>query len=186
MTPSVTESQLFAALRAWLLTVVPSGVEVVQAFQNKTAPPRVRDLTAGGTQPTGYVVMRTLGRQRLGTEASTYRDGGHNGTDTFRDMTVSTEWNAQVDFYSVNGDSADWAWAAAELFRSEPACTYFDGQVSGLAPLYEEGPTQLPLADGEHQWERRMVLGLRFNYAPSVTVEQDFADTLTATTYDVL
>lgn len=184
MTPSVTASQLFTALRAWLLTVVPAGTPVVQAFDNDVPSPRVQDpANPGGTLPLNYVILRTTGRERLATEQSTYQDGGHNGTDTFRTLAVSTQWTAQVDFYGPGAE--DLAQVAADLFRSEPACAFFGSALAGLAPLYEEDPVQIPLVDGEHQWERRMVLGLHFNYTPSVQVPQDFAATLTPTVIDL-
>ncbi len=181
--PSVTSDQLFTALGQWLEDrVVPAGVQVVQALENGVPTPATADPASPNlVRPVGWVSMQTVQQLRLATDLSDYLDPAPDPGSL--ELSASSEWIVQVDFYGPAAE--DWAKAAAILFRSSDACTYFQAKVDGLAPLYEEDPRQVPLLDGEHQFERRLSLSLHFNYTPVVQVPQDFADTLDAGTVSV-
>jgi hypothetical protein len=56
---------------------------------------------------------------------------------------------------------------------------------ANIQPLYADNPTQMPLIDGEAQYEQRWKLTASLQYNPIVTVSQDFADTLTLTLDEV-
>ena len=63
-TVSLTESQGFQALRAFLTAVLPPGTVVIRAEQNRTAEPQVGD----------FVIMTQLAQVRLGTNLTHYYD----------------------------------------------------------------------------------------------------------------
>jgi len=181
---SPTSDDLLGALRAWLLTQVPAGVEVVQAFDSGVPEPRVQDpADPGGTVPVGFVTIQTVHEARLSTTGSSYEDGGHNGVDTFQDLSESAEWVAQVDVYGPLAE--DWARGMELQFASMPAVDFFGQQLAGLAPLFAEDRRQAPIVDGEKQYERRIVLVLHLNYTVAAQVPQDFAAALTPTVINV-
>ena len=60
----LTEAQTFSALRAFLLAVLPDGVEVMRAQDNRVPEPTVPD----------FVIMSPLRRPRLATNIDTYND----------------------------------------------------------------------------------------------------------------
>lgn len=62
---SLTESQALTALRAFLLTVLPEGVEVTRGLDNLVPEPIGAD----------FVVMTPVLRERLSTNVTIYRDG---------------------------------------------------------------------------------------------------------------
>ena len=63
-TISLTESQELTALRAFLLSVVPVGVEVIRGQVNRVAEPVGSD----------FVVFTPIGQPRIGTNYTTYQD----------------------------------------------------------------------------------------------------------------
>lgn len=76
---SITESQVFTLLRAWLLSVLPAGVEVVQGQVNQVPEPASPD----------YVVMWPLSRPRLATNGHTFTDTVFTASIAGNLMTVS-------------------------------------------------------------------------------------------------
>lgn len=75
---SLTEDQAFTALRAFLLSVLPSGVEVIQAQDNRVPEP------AGGD----FVLMTPLRQERLSYNETTYQDNVFTGTIAGTMLTV--------------------------------------------------------------------------------------------------
>jgi hypothetical protein len=75
---SLTEAQVFAALRSFLLGILPAGTEVTKTQVNRVP------------QPTGpdYVMMTPILRERLGTNRDSYEDTGLTGSIAGATLTV--------------------------------------------------------------------------------------------------
>ncbi len=158
---SITDTDVFSALRTFLLASLPSGTEVIQA-QNNGVP-----MPLGG-----FVAMNNAGTKRLATNVDTYVDPGTNpGT---KDVLMKAEYHIDLDFYGPN--SAAWANTIQALFRDEYATSSFP---SNIQPLYADDPVQVPFIDGEQQYEQRWRMTTVLQYDPVVSVSQDFAGTLT-------
>lgn len=78
-TNSITQDQIFTALRAFLLDVLPAGIPVVQAQENYVPEPQVKD----------FVLMTPLRQERLSYNGTTYRDNVFTGAIVGTDLTVS-------------------------------------------------------------------------------------------------
>ena len=79
MTPSLTQSQIQIALRAFLLAVVPAGVEVLAGQANRVPEPAAPD----------FVLFTPLSNQRLATNEVASVDCAFTGSITGTTMTVT-------------------------------------------------------------------------------------------------
>lgn len=77
---SLSESQTFEALRAFLLAVLPTGTPVVRALTNRVPEPKETD----------FVVMSSIARKRLATNVGTYADVFFIGSIAGDVLTVTT------------------------------------------------------------------------------------------------
>jgi hypothetical protein len=78
-TLSLTESQTLTALRSFLLSVLPAGVEVLRSQINRVGEPQGDD----------FVMMTPLMRQRIATNIDTYQDCAFTGSITGNTLTVT-------------------------------------------------------------------------------------------------
>lgn len=93
------------------------------------------------------------------------------------DLSSSNRIDIQVDFY---GDSAgDYCRSVETAFRTMWG---FDAFPAGIKPLYTSDGIQSPLISGEQQYVPRWTLTVSMQYNPIVSVPQEFADELSATT----
>ena len=93
------------------------------------------------------------------------------------DLSASNRIDIQVDFY---GDSAgDYCRSVETAFRTMWG---FDTFPAGIKPLYTSDGIQSPLISGEQQYVSRWTLTVSMQYNPIVSVPQQFADELAATT----
>jgi len=93
------------------------------------------------------------------------------------DLSASNRIDVQVDFY---GDSAgDYCRSVETAFRTMWG---FDAFPAGIKPLYTSDGIQSPLISGEQQYVSRWTLTVSMQYNPIVSVPQQFADELAATT----
>lgn len=164
-TTSITSSQLYTALRTFLLGIVTTGWQVVQAQDNRVA------------MPTGsFVTMTAMAMSLLSTSKSTWIDPGTNpGTEN---NLTSSGWRVQLDFY---GDGAqDMALMVSRLVRTEYACTQFSASGVDMQPLYAEEPRNTTLINAEQQYEERWTFDFHAQFNPIVTTPLDFAAALEA------
>jgi len=77
--PVPTQSGIQTALRAFLIQILPTGVEVIEGQDNRVPEP----------QGTDFVVMTTILRERLETNIDTYADGAFTGSIAGTVMTVT-------------------------------------------------------------------------------------------------
>jgi len=159
---SVTESQLYTALRTFLLGLVSCPVQ--QSQQNREAMPQG-----------DFILMTGLGAPGLSTDKTTFVPGTSNpGNETH---TRSTQWNVQLDFYGP--DAADMAALIATSFKTDYAATALAAAAIEIQPLYANDPRQMTIVNAENQYEPRWIVELAFQYNPVVTLPQDFAIGLT-------
>lgn len=168
MTISLADSDVFTSLRAFLLVCIPSGMEVVKGQDN------------GVPMPAGnFCTMTPKSNGRIETNTVTYTDPVSTiGTSNNK---TASEFVVQLDFYGSN--SANNAKIVETLARSEFAYSQFTN--IGIKPLYAEDPIQIPLINGEEQYEQRWKMDFHMQYNPVVTTPQDFAGTLAISTVSV-
>lgn len=159
---SLTEDEILTALRAFLVNVLPDGIEVIQGQGNKVPMPAGDD----------FVVMTAASRMQMATSVTGWEPDG-----TTREVDRSTGFTYQLDVYGPG--AADNAQVISTLLRDDYGCSFLAPY--GLAPLFCDDGQQMPLVTGEQQYLARwMVRGtLQANLA--VTVGQQFADRLFTT-----
>lgn len=158
MTPTPLFDALFVKIRAFLLTVVPSGTEVVRGLVNRVPQPNG-----------GYIGITPLFERRLRTNVSTYEDDLSSGGT--RTIEQGTEVHVQFDYFGPA--AANWAAAVSTVFRDEYAVTALAPDVS---PLYIDDARQVPFVTGEEQYLQRFTSTAVLQYNPAVSVPQQFAD----------
>lgn len=160
-TLNVTESDLFTALRSFLLTILGTSVEVIQA-QNNRVP-----------MPIGpFVAMTPLMVEGLSTPVTRYLDPG-SGTGERHDVRT-TRWSVQLDFYGPGAGMQ--AATVAGIWRTDYAADLLSS--GPLQPLYPGDPRQTSIVNAEQQWESRWTLELYAQFNPVITSPQQFADQL--------
>lgn len=162
---SITQSNITTALRSFLLSILPAGTECVLGQVNRVSSP---------TSP-NYVAMTPLMRTRLATNVHSYT----NPTlvsDGSQSITQSTQVSVQLD---VHGPAAsDNAQIIMTLLRDDVACQFFKSSGFDIQPLYTSEPRQMPFVTGEDQYEDRWSIDAELQANPTITINQQFADTL--------
>lgn len=164
MTPSIQQAQVSGILRSFLLSILPSGVEVIIAQEN-----RVPEPTADN-----FVLLTLLDRSRLGTNTTAW-DQSMGGDPTVITDAEAVSISMQLDFHGA--DSTDNAQVFAVLFRSAYAVDYM--AATGVSPDYCTDGHQMPFINGEDAWEDRWVLNAVMDCVIAINAPQQFANTLT-------
>jgi hypothetical protein len=162
---SFTEADVFETLRGLLLTMVPSGVEIIRAQVNRTPSPKIAD----------YIVMTQILRTRLSTNVDTYNDGFPGGPSV-KNALQSTQLDIQIDVHGPA--SAENTQIISTLFRDDYSTDFFDHSGIDAQALYASDPRQVPFVNGESQWESRWCMDLSIQVNQVVQVPQDFAATV--------
>lgn len=163
MVPSLTQTQVEALLRAFLIHILPTGVAVIIGQANRVPEPLVDN----------YVIMWATLRKRLGTTVVSW-DQSVGGNPTEMSNTESLRLDMQLDFHGA--DSTDNAQVFSTLFRSAYACDFFAG--TGMQPDYCSDGQQAPFISGEMQYEDRWTLNAVFDANITVTPPQQFANAI--------
>lgn len=77
----------------------------------------------------------------------------------------------QADFYGEQG--GDFCRAVKQAIRTGWG---YDQFPVNIRPLYTDDGRQMPFTTGEQQYDRRWTLTIALQYAPTITVSQQFAD----------
>lgn len=150
-----TQDPIFVAVRAFVVGLIP-GVEVVQGLTNLTP------------MPVGeFICLTATAQKRLATNHITY-----SGTNE-REVKQPTEYSIQVDCYGPN--ASDYATTLSAMWRDDYGCIALE---SIGAPLYSTDATQMPLVNGEQNYEQRFTFTALLQFNPVVTVPQQYADEL--------
>lgn len=166
---SLTEDQTLAALRAFILTLVEDGVEVVAGQDNRVPAPLGPN----------YVVMTPITQRRLATNVVTYSDGYLTDpiTDTgARQDMASQEVTVQIDVHGPN--SATTAWSIAVMLRSDYGVEALASSGFDVTPLFASEPRQGGFLNDSQQIEQTWMVDAVLQCKPVITTEQDFADQL--------
>lgn len=166
VTINLTERQALTVLRAFLLAILPAGVDVLRAQVNRVAEPTSAD----------FVMMTPILRERLATNVTTYTDIFPGSTQTGA-KAQPTRVTVQLDIHGPA--SAENTQIITTLFRDDFASVQFDASGYALAPLYASEPRQAPFINGENQLEERWTVDLMMQMTPAVTTQQDFAGAIT-------
>jgi len=150
-TLNINDQDVFRALVVFFNSFLPSGTEVVQAQDNRVPMPK-----------NGFVTMNNTGMDRLSFNVDSY-DSLSQG----KFILTPTQYSMQLDFYGPL--SQEWAMQTMALFRDEYATEIFPPNIQ---PLYADDPVQIPLIDGEAQYEQRWKLVASLQYNPILSTTQ--------------
>lgn len=164
---SFTELDVLEQVRLWLEAILPPNTPAVQGQDNRVPEPIEDD----------FVIMTTMGQERLATNVNKYDMTPGAATMT---TTKSGMWKIQLD---VHGDfSASNAERISTLWRSSWACDFLRGTI--ISPIYADEPIQSAFHNGEAQYETRWIVMIYLQAKPVLTMPQDYATELTIQTYE--
>ena len=162
MTPSITESNLFQALGAFLQNILPAGTTVVRGQENRVAEPATPN----------FAIMWPSTQERISQNTDSY-------TSTARNVAQSISRTVQVDLHGPS--SAENAFLLSTLARDEYGVNFFASESIGslgIQPLYTSDPRQLQFIDGEQQSEEKWAVEVTMQLNPVITIPQDSANQL--------
>lgn len=147
----ITDQDVFTALVVFFNSFLPANTPVIQA-QNNLVP-----MPLGG-----FITMNNAGMDRLSFNVDNYQ-----ATSQGKTILTPTKYDIQLDFYGPI--SQQWAMQTQALFRDEYATEIFPANIQ---PLYADDPIQIPLIDGEDQYEQRWKLVASLQYNPILSTSQ--------------
>lgn len=157
--PDITDKDVFDALRAFLLVILPNGIEIVRALDNKVAMPKGN-----------FVVMQAVTQERLSTNISDYVLDDDGDTKTIQQK---INYGIQLDVYGSN--AANNSMTISTLFRDLYA---YDAFPDNVKPLYCDDPSQLSFTNDSKQYEYRFMFMVYLQYDPTVIVPAQLATEL--------
>lgn len=170
VTISITDDAILAAVRTYLLGVLGAGWQVVVTQDNRVPMPNGN-----------FVTMTRMGAALLSTPRSKWVDPGTNpGSDQAK---TSARARFQLDFYGAG--AADAIHIVSTLFRTRYSCDKFAGSGLEVQPLYAEDPRNTTMVNAEQQYQERWTMDAFLQFNPVVTVDLEFASSLTATVVEV-
>lgn len=169
LTVSPNLNDVFTAVRAFILTIVPAGTKVIRGPVNRAAQPAA-----------DHVVITPTYRKQLRTNIATDVDPFPDPGDGTTALEQGVQVNIQTDFYG--GVSGDWAAMFSTVWRSEEGVTAL---APACAPLYADEGRMVPLVTGEEQYLERWMVPAVLQYNPVTTVLQQFADAASANIINV-
>lgn len=156
LTSSITETDIFTAVRTFLLDYV--SCEVVRGLGNRVPMPK------------GDFIAMTQGQNlNLATPEHSYT--------TTNNIKQAKQFTVQIDCYGAK--SSERAAYLASLFWDDLASQSFATSGKDIKPLYADDPRQIPLVNGEDQYEERWMFNVLIQYNPIVSIAQQSATTLT-------
>lgn len=154
-----TESQVFTALRNFLLLMFPDLTDVVQGLDNWVPAPLENS-----------ACMTAINAPRLGMGVVTYSPDSEAPETGTADHAQPSNLIIQVDFF---GDgSRDKAQALQAVWAKPWCCNQFP---DGIKPLACKSPVPLDFNSEGKEVIRRCEIDLEIQYIPTVSVPQDFA-----------
>lgn len=151
VTIDIIDHDIFRSMRTFLLSFLPINTEVIQAQDNRVAMPKK-----------GFIAMNNVGMDRISFNIDNYQALSQGKT-----ILTPFRYSLQLDFYGE--DAQQWAAETVALFRDEYATEIFP---SNIQPLYADDPIQIPLIDGEDQYEQRWKLVTSLQYNPIISTVQ--------------
>lgn len=170
MPVSITDDDVFAALKAFIHDVIPAltNDNVRQGQQNNVPMPPGPD----------FVIMTPADRAGLATTVREYFPPVDPAPATgTRETTRSTQVGCYVNFYGPN--ATDNAQVFNQLFRDLYGCDFL--RSFAVQPLWCDDGRQMPLIDSENQFVTRWMIHALLQINPTVSTTQEFADTVAVT-----
>lgn len=164
MAASITDDDVYTALRLFILAILPDlGPENVLLGPMNRVP-----------MPPGpnFVIMSPTDRGALATTVRQYLPD-----DGERHTTRSTRVGCFVNFYG--DDATDNGQIFNQLFRDMYGCDFMRPYF--VQPLWCDDGRQAPLIDSEKQYAQRWVIRTVMQINPTVSTSQQFADTVAVT-----
>jgi len=163
-TISITQDDLTAALRGFLLSLVDA--EVFMAQENLVPMPNQ-----------DFVTMTPMFITGLSTNRVGYNDPGVGQGSELTQR--SNQWQCQLDFY---GSSAqEMAAIVGTMIRSEYSASWFRQNNMPVTPLYAGEPHQTTMINAEQQYESRWTLDFIAQFNAVVTTPLYFFDEINVT-----
>lgn len=151
---SLTTDDVFIGLQAWIADV--TGVPLAKV---------IRELSNKVPEPLGeFILMRGLKKKNQGWNYSTYDVAS---TET---IVQPTEFKVQVDCYGER--AGDLATILATMFETDNAVAFM--APFNICPLWGEDAVEMPIVNGEEQYENRFVLRLHLQYNPTLAAPMQF------------
>jgi hypothetical protein len=154
---SVTETQMMAVLRSFIQGLI-AGVEVVRLPNNRVPMPA-----------SAFIALTPARMNRLATNIVASQDG----VNQLVGLMQKQQRNVQIDCYGPS--SCEWATIIATALRDPYGTATFAASGYDVTPLYSTEPTQLPLVDGEQQYEERWTFEAALQLNPILTLPQQSA-----------
>lgn len=168
-TISLTQADVMTAVRSFLLGVLPSGIEVVKGFDNHVPQPKGPN----------YVQFFWIDTSRLATNWNEYI-GNTQPAPAPQDGKMQARKGAQarvqIDFYGP--EAQEYAEMVSTLLRDEYGCNAFAAINPEIQPLHADEAKNMPIVNGESQYEQRFMVEALLQINPVTTVPQDFAEEL--------
>lgn len=152
-TSALTESDVFKVLRAYVQSLV--DCEVIQSQVNRAAMPKGE-----------FVAMTALSLAPIETNI-------HSVTWDAELIKTPSQMAIQIDCYGK--ESGANAQAISALFRDDYACKFFADSGFDLQPLYASDPQQMPLINGEDQYEKRWFFTVNIQVNHSIDLSKETA-----------
>lgn len=166
MTLIITESEVMAELRRFLLGLALTGApEVIQGQANRVPEPSGEN----------FIVFTPTARRRLETNVETWATAPDPAPPPIElDAARATEITVQLDIHGSFG--SDNAQVIATLWRSDYGCRAIDAAI--FQPLYASDGHQMPFINAEQQYENRWVMSVVLQANPIVSTTAAFADSV--------
>jgi hypothetical protein len=161
--PVPTRQTLLTQLRGFLLTILPTGWQVIVTQMNRVPAPS-----------DNFVAITQATLRRIATTVDTWSNAPAP-PPTLLDHQQSVEAKVQLQVFSVN--AADAVNIITTLLRSDFAYQFFAPGL--IAPLTCDDGLQVPFITGEDQYEHRWIIEATLSMSVGLSTQQQFADTLT-------
>jgi hypothetical protein len=158
-----TEKGILTALRGFLAGVLAPGTPIIRAQVNRVPEPALPD----------FVLMTPLRRERQATNIDSWE---YDPDASSYYLLMKTEITYQLDVHGPA--SAENAQIIATVLRDGYAVDAFAASGLQIAPLYASEPHEMPFVNAESQVEMRWVLEACLAANITVTIPQQFANTV--------
>lgn len=164
MLPSLSpaDTEIFTAVRGYLIGIVGDCVEVIQGQVNRVAEPACDD----------FVMFTPRMITRLSTSSVSWNTLSPNPVTKL--SRHSSQVTVQLDIHGPA--SFNTAQTIAALSRDEYATEALENTV--IEPLFVTDPRQAPFMNGENQYENRWTMDLALQICATVSTSQDFMVTV--------
>lgn len=163
----ISETDVFTALRNVLLTILGgAATDIIRVPTNRTPMPK----------ECPFVTMYPLLKEQIAWPHTTI--GNNTAPTQVKNITQAIQYTIQLDVYGQTaGDIAQTIWG---VFQSPDAYDLFAAESPyGVYPINAETPRQVPMVDGESEYEVRWMMTVNLQYNPTLSTAVKTASTLT-------